>query len=380
MFGGQAGRKHLRTLYSLNTDVLDWQLIMPAGAQPAAREGHTMTAVSSTAGGLAYLFGGQGKKFYNDMFILKPGGAEWVELKPAGRAPSPRSGHSIVWDGGDRLVCFAGAASTTTDSALAVYSISRNEWTPVQLQGTAPSPRTRHSAVLLGSSSMLVFGGCNSAGVFFNDAYLLNLDNWTWTRLQPLNPPPPPRYHHCCHVVDGKVVLYGGVNPKQAFDSVVLLQTSSGVQELSALADELAAMTGSSLSPAAPAAGSSAAALLNGGGGGGGVGGSPLVGDLMKLQLRDLLVKRNMEELHITAQQKVRPAGRAAQACVLSFMFVYQMVGVTAALASCACAQHRGSKHPYKATTKALLASSNITTGEGIGWLCMPSLSRGTTA
>jgi len=300
MFGGQQGRKHMRTLYSLNTDVLDWKLVTPGGAQPAAREGHTLTAVS--ANGLAYLFGGQGKKFYNDMFVLKAAGAEWVELKPAGRVPSPRSGHSMVWDGADRLVCFGGAAATTTDSALAVYSISRNEWTAVQAQGQAPTPRTRHSAVMLGHSSMLVFGGCNSAGVFFNDVYLLNLDSWTWSRLQPLNPPPPPRYHHCCHVVAGKVVLYGGVNPKQAFDSVVLLQTS-GCQELSAMADELARMTGGSGTQPAAAAGSSAAALL--GASNPGAGGSPLVGDLMKLQLRDLLVKRNMEELHITAQQKV---------------------------------------------------------------------------
>jgi hypothetical protein len=121
--------------------------------------------------------------------------------------------------------------------------------------------------------------------------------------LQPLSPPPPPRYHHSCHFVHGKVVLYGGVNPKQAFDSVVLLQTSSGVQELSALADELARMTGGSISQPA-AASSSAAALLDAAAGGPGDG-SPLVGGLMKLQLRDLLVKRNMEELHITAQQQV---------------------------------------------------------------------------
>jgi outer membrane lipoprotein SlyB len=103
--------------------------------------------------------------------------------------------------------------------------------------------------------------------------------------------------------VDGKVVLYGGVNPKQAFDSCVLLQTSSGVQELSALAEELARMTGSSISQPGAGAGSSAAALL--GAAAAGPGGSLLVGDLMKLQLRDLLVKRNMEELHVTAQQKV---------------------------------------------------------------------------
>lgn len=69
LFGGQQGRKHLRTLYSLNTEMLDWKLVTPGGAQPAAREGHSFTAVTSS--GVAYLFGGQGKKLYNGMFVLR---------------------------------------------------------------------------------------------------------------------------------------------------------------------------------------------------------------------------------------------------------------------------------------------------------------------
>jgi hypothetical protein len=170
---------------------------------------------------------------------------------------------------------------------------------------------------------MLVFGGCNAAGVFFNDAYVLNLDRMHWSRAQPLNTPPPPRYHHCCHLLGSRVAMYGGINPKQAFDAVVLLETNFG-GELSAVAEELARMTGGSATTAAAAtaassmlgmnraaaasAASSPAASLAAAAGA--VGGSvPLVGDLMKLQLRDLLVKRNMEELHITAQQKVSTEG-----------------------------------------------------------------------
>lgn len=43
----------------------------------------------------------------------------------------------------------------------------------------------------------------------------------------------------------------------------------------------------------------------------------------MKLQLRDLLVKRNMEELHITAQHKVRgrrARDRGKNTCVLRLL------------------------------------------------------------
>lgn len=308
LFGGQQGRKHLRSLYSLNTEMLSWRLVTPAGACPAGREGHSFTAVNSQ---LAYLFGGQGKKLYSDFFVLRQGGSEWVELKSRGSVPSPRSGHSMVWDGQDSLICFGGTTAGSTDNSMFIYSLSRNEWVVPESRGTIPSPRTHHTAVLLPSRHMLVFGGCNAAGVFFNDAYVLNLDAMHWCRAQPLNTPPPPRYHHSCHVLGSKVVMYGGINPKQAFDAVVLLETNLG-SDLGAVAEELARMTGSSATVAAGSMLGRAAAAAAGSaslGAGSVSGGVPLVGDLMKLQLRDLLVKRNMEELHITAQQKVRLAG-----------------------------------------------------------------------
>ena len=118
--------------------------------------------------------------------------------------------------------------------------------------------------------------------------------------------------------------MYGGVNPQQSFDAVVILETTFGA-ELDEVADELYRMsTGSSVqglrsaavaaggrsssssrqgSPperlGAAAAGAAAAAAAGGGGM------QQLVPDLMKLQLRDLLVKRNMEEMHLSASRKV---------------------------------------------------------------------------
>eukprot|EP00775_Hariotina_reticulata_P006318 gene6318-6553_t len=249
LFGGQQGRKHLRGLHSLNTEMLSWKLVTPAGACPPGREGHSFTAVD---GQVAFLFGGQGKKLYNDFYVLKQHGAEWVELKPRGKPPTPRSGHSMVWDGNDSLLCFGGTTSSGSDNSLNLYSISRNEWFQPECSGTIPSPRTHHSTVLLAPNKLLVFGGCNAQGVFFNDAYVLDIDSMQWSRTQPLNSPPPPRYHHSCHVVGNRVALYGGINPKQAFDAVVLLETNFG-SDLSAVAEELARMTGCP-SPAAAAA------------------------------------------------------------------------------------------------------------------------------
>eukprot|EP00877_Chromochloris_zofingiensis_P009642 jgi/Chrzof1/4931/Cz15g05020.t1 len=328
MYGGQHGRKFLRNLYSLDTETLTWQLHTPGGAAPGGRAGHTLAAAGDEA---VYLFGGQGKKLYNDLFVLGPGGNEWVELRCRGKIPTPRRGHSLIWDGGDQLICFAGSTAQSTDNGLFVYSISRNEWFVPESSGAIPSPRTHHSAVMVGHSQMLVFGGCNALGVFFNDSYILDLGTYTWTKPQQLNTAPAPRYYHSCTSVAGKVVMYGGINPKQSFDSIVLFETSFQ-NELSAVADELARMSvGSQHSDSSLGSRGPSGSLASG----------PMVNDLMKLQLRDLLVKRNMEELHLSASRKAEAVEgqlkeeQAARAAVSKELMQYKLIAAEAEEAKC---------------------------------------------
>ncbi|GBF91354.1 hypothetical protein Rsub_04094 [Raphidocelis subcapitata] len=451
LFGGQQGRKFLRELHALDTDSMTWALAAPAGAPPAARAGHSLTAVEGAG---VFLFGGQGKKLYDDLHVLLVPGAcgfgangsahggsahggsahggtyglpghghghgpddaqsacsagsagssgagsgasggggpsaapqcEWVELRPRGQGPSARRGHTLTYDGRGSLVLFGGSTSSSTDNGLWLFHIARREWIEIKARGAVPPPRTHHSAVLLRPGQLLIFGGCNAQGVFFQDAYLLDLAAFTWSRPAALGALPAPRYHHSCTRAGRRVVIYGGVNPRQAFDGVVLVETGSGLGgELAAAADELARMGGSAASesgasslpgraafgggagssmfggggagaraPSAPAslAGSAAAASTSGlaaaakraaaaarlaaapaatpppapgsaaGAGSEAPSGAPaapgtpsvLSGDLMKLQLRDLLVKRHLEDLQIASARKVEELTAALDA------------------------------------------------------------------
>ncbi|KIY96004.1 hypothetical protein MNEG_11959 [Monoraphidium neglectum] len=212
LLGGQQGRKFLRELFALDTDTMTWALAAPGGAAPSARAGHALAAVDGAG---VFLFGGQGKRLFDDLRVLvvpqqhqhghhhfsapedaasacstssagssgaasgaSGGGAggggpstapacEWVEVKPRGRGPSARRGHSLTWDGRDALVLFGGSTSNSTDNGVWSYSISNREWTEVKARGAVPPPRTHHSAVLLRPGRLLVFGGCNAQGVFF---------------------------------------------------------------------------------------------------------------------------------------------------------------------------------------------------------------------
>lgn len=153
-------------------------------------------------------FGGQGKKLYNDLYRLDAAGGTFVEVEAAGKAPSPRRGHSMTWDGRDYLVVFGGITqSGATDNHLSLFSLSRGEWLTPQAFGPAPSPRTQHSATLLAPGIIFVFGGCNSSGTFFGDAAVLDTrGGFTWHRPGALNTAPAARYHHTCSLVGGKLV------------------------------------------------------------------------------------------------------------------------------------------------------------------------------
>eukprot|EP00798_Chlamydomonas_sp_ICE-L_P006262 gene6262-2890_t len=295
MFGGQEGRSFLRKFYSIDADTWKWKR-HTTDTLPSARAGHGMAAVDN----LIYLFGGQGKKMYNDLYIFNPEEGVFKEVKPrGGKPPTPRKGMSFVYDGKDSLICFGGTHAGGIDNQLTAFSISKQEWyTPPQL-GSIPSAQTNHSAVTLSPRRVLFFGGCNSHGVFSQAAYVLDTRTFTWHRPHQLNTPPAPRYYHTCNVVGSRVLLYGGISAQQTYDGVVVLDSKFN-NDISHIAEELQSLMTEDMDSHADSsrAGSGMSSQR-------GVSCSITSSlDLMKLQLTDLLLKRNMEEMHAQAAKK----------------------------------------------------------------------------
>lgn len=328
--------------------------------------------MTTVAGNIVYMFGGQGRKYYNELYKLDPSTGTFVEVEASGKAPSPRRGHSMCWDGRDYLVVFGGINVTSTDSFLGIFSLSRSEWISVQAYGTCPSPRTQHSAVTISPGVVLFFGGCTASGTFHNDFHVLDTRALTWQQPSALNTAPAPRYHHTCSLVHGKLLIYGGINSKQTFEGVVVMETKFP-QDLSYVAEELfrmsteqghlraAGSTGPSAQSSMPlpqvpstmqrlspgpgpmeahvAGDSSALSALcgaqclrplgggDGGGGGGGCregggNGRTLVLDALKAQLTDLLVKRNMEEARVNATRKAEVSSSIHATLAPPFLFI----------------------------------------------------------
>ena len=143
-------------------------------------------------------------------------------------APEPRHGHSTIWDESDSLIVFGGAHGTHCLADVHVLSLSTGFWSRRTCRGTAPTPRSNHSAALISPTLMLVFGGCTAAGAFMNDVHILDIATFTWHQPGVVGPAPAARYGHACQVLDGRVVILGGSNAAKAFDGVLTVCTDFG--------------------------------------------------------------------------------------------------------------------------------------------------------
>ncbi|GAV83742.1 Kelch_3 domain-containing protein/Kelch_4 domain-containing protein [Cephalotus follicularis] len=207
----------------------------------------------------------------------------WVRASSsdfAGTSPPPRSGHSAVNIGKSKVVVFGGLVDKKFLNDIAVYDIENKLWFQPECTGNgsdgqvSPSPRAFHIAVAI-DCHMFIFGG-RSGGKRLGDFWVLDTDIWQWSELTSFGDLPSPRDFAAASAIGNrKIVMYGGWDGKKWLSDVYVLDTISlEWMELS--------VTGS-LPP--PRCGHTATMvekrlLVYGGRGGGG----PIMGDLWALK------------------------------------------------------------------------------------------------
>ena len=77
------------------------------------------------------------------------------------------------------------------------------------MQGTPPSPRAGHTAVVYGKS-MYVYGGYDKNGLSCHDLHEFTFENNTWSLLSPKGISPPDTYHHSAVTYQGSMYVLGG--------------------------------------------------------------------------------------------------------------------------------------------------------------------------
>jgi hypothetical protein len=239
--------------------VPQWFTTRTTGTPPAARWGHTLTAV----GNQLYLFGGcVDKGPTNEFYAYDIPTNMWSVVHVRGPSPNPRYNHSaLAFD--HYLIVFGGVA-IFDDKNVAFYNdvwifdTKTSEWWSARVSGPPPSQRCGHSTTILDLStvnaplppnnvSLLVFGGFERTNIC-HDLHIMVLDlnskevKWLPGEVSPHIAgvkfyradtfqimlredwkTPTPRYGHTMSTYQNKLILFGGGDNSQSlFDTKVL--------------------------------------------------------------------------------------------------------------------------------------------------------------
>jgi hypothetical protein len=148
--------------------------------------------------------------------------------------PAPRSGHTIV--GSNKIIMFGGLSES--GSMNDTYIFQNETWSLLQTQGNGPSPRSEHSASLIGNFMVVVggwgrmehfssdclsqtlpqgLGPCEIIAVteeIFGDTYVLDLVSGIWSAFPKNLVEPGPRRGGCATTINEQFFLFGGHSSK----------------------------------------------------------------------------------------------------------------------------------------------------------------------
>ncbi|KAH0837366.1 LOW QUALITY PROTEIN: hypothetical protein HID58_092394 [Brassica napus] len=159
----------------------------------------------------------------------------WVRASSsdfAGTPPQPRSGHTAVNVGKSMVVVFGGLVDKKFLNDIIVYDIENKLWFEPECTGSVsegkvgPTPRAFHVAITI-DCHMFIFGG-RSGGKRLGDFWVLDTDIWQWSELTSFGDLPTPRdFSAAAAIGNQKIVLCGGWDGKKWLSDVYVMDTMS---------------------------------------------------------------------------------------------------------------------------------------------------------
>uniref|UniRef100_A0ABI7ZTF4 F-box domain-containing protein n=1 Tax=Felis catus TaxID=9685 RepID=A0ABI7ZTF4_FELCA len=150
-----------------------------------------------------YVFGGCTQSScnaaFNDLWRLDLNSKEWIRPLASGSYPSPKAGATLVVYK-DLLVLFGGWTRPSPYplhqperffDEIHTYSPSKNWWNCI-VTTHGPPPMAGHSSCVI-DDKMIVFGGSLGSRQMSNDVWVLDLEQWAWSKPNISGPSPHPR-------------------------------------------------------------------------------------------------------------------------------------------------------------------------------------------
>ncbi|XP_051551158.1 F-box only protein 42-like [Myxocyprinus asiaticus] len=178
-------------LWRLDLNSKEWIRPLASGSYPSPKAGATMVMYKD----LLVLFGGwtrpspyplhQPERFFDEIHTYSPS-KNWWNCIVTTYGPPPMAGHSssVI---GSSMVVFGGSLGTRQMSnEVWVLDLEQWTWSKPNISGPSPHPRGGQSQIVIDSDTLLILGGCGGPNALLKDAWLLDMSasSWTWQQLR----------------------------------------------------------------------------------------------------------------------------------------------------------------------------------------------------
>jgi hypothetical protein len=215
VFGGKTDTTVLNELWSFDLLSKVWFQKNPSGTAPLARGGHRAVLIDSKM----YIFGGvSGSNYYDDVVIYDIINNAWIQTVTPQIRPTARYGHSMVAYLNRGFFMFGGQDLGGLSNEVWYYDVAVNTWELQVINRSVslpPTERVDHTAVLArGSRYMIVFGGLD--GQYTQDLWIYDVECKTWAEMTPQGTRPSARGRHSAIIYnDNEMYIFGGRDATQ---------------------------------------------------------------------------------------------------------------------------------------------------------------------
>ncbi|XP_066546887.1 F-box only protein 42 [Amia ocellicauda] len=178
-------------LWRLDLNSKEWIRPLASGSYPSPKAGATLVVYRD----LLVLFGGwtrpspyplhQPERFFDEIHTYSPS-KNWWNCIVTTHGPPPMAGHSSSVIGG-RMVVFGGSlGSRQMSNEVWVLDLEQWSWSKPPIAGPSPHPRGGQSQIVIDEETLLILGGCGGPNALLKDAWLLHMGPppWTWQQLR----------------------------------------------------------------------------------------------------------------------------------------------------------------------------------------------------
>ncbi|KAG5835602.1 hypothetical protein ANANG_G00245730 [Anguilla anguilla] len=144
---------------------------------------------------LLVLFGGwtrpspyplhQPERFFDEIHTYSPS-KNWWNCIVTTHGPPPMAGHSSSVIGGTMVVFGGSLGARQMSNEVWVLDLEQWSWSKPPITGPTPHPRGGQSQIVIDHETLLILGGCGGPNALLKDAWLLHMGSppWSWQQLR----------------------------------------------------------------------------------------------------------------------------------------------------------------------------------------------------